>query len=89
MYALTPMAENAKANKWDARSGDGLYLGPSPMHVGLVSLVVSLETGLASHMFGIVCDDFFETTSYNQHSTQTKSMWQVLSGLGYAYTIQR
>ena len=89
VYALTPEAENAKAKKWDARSRVGLYLGPSPMHAGSVSLVLSLETGLASPRFSVLHDDFFETTRYNRQSTQTKSMWQVLSGLDYADSIQR
>ena len=48
MYALTPAAENAKAKKWDAMSRVGSYLGPSPMHAGSVSIVLSLEMGLAS-----------------------------------------
>ena len=45
VYALTPEAENAKVKKWDARLRVGLYLEPSPMHAGSVSLVLSLETG--------------------------------------------
>ena len=48
MYALIPDAESAKAKQWDARSRVGLYLEPSPMHAGSVSLVLSLEIGLAS-----------------------------------------
>ena len=89
MYALTPEAESAKAKKWDARSRVGLYLKPSLMHAELVSLVLSLETGLASPRFSVLHDDFFERTSYNQQITQTKSMCQILSGLDYVVSIQR
>ena len=89
VYELTPKAENANAKKWDARSIVGLYLESSPMHSGSVSLVISLETGLASITFSVLHDDFFKTTRYNRHSTQTKSMWQVLSRLDYVDTIQR
>ena len=60
-FALTPKAENDKAKKLDVTSRVGLYLGPSPMHAGSVSLVSSLETGLASPRFSVLHDDFFET----------------------------
>ena len=90
MYALIPDAESAKAKQWDARSRVGLYLEPSPMHAGSVSLVLlSLETGLVSPSFSVVHDNLFETTRYNHCSMQTKSMWQVLTGLSYADTIKR
>ena len=59
----------------------GLYLGPSPMHAGLVSLALSLETWIASPRSSVLHDDFIETTRYNLCSTQTKSMWQLLSWL--------
>ena len=89
VYALTPEAENAKAKKGDERSRVGLYFGPSPMNAGSVLLALSLKTRLASPRFSVLHDDFFETTRYNQQSTQIKSMWQVLSGLDYANSIQR
>ena len=66
-----------------------LYLGPSLMYAGSVSLVLSLETGLASFRFSVAHDDLLDTTSYNHHSMHTKSMWQVLTGLDYADTILR
>jgi hypothetical protein len=34
--------------KWDTRARLGVYLGPSPQHASLVSLVLSLENGLVS-----------------------------------------
>ena len=89
VYALTLEAENAKAKRLNARSRVGLYLWPSPMHAESVLLVLSLKTGLPSPRFSAVHENYFETTRYNCCNMQTKPLWQVLSGIDYADTIQR
>ena len=61
VYALIPEAESDNAQKWYVSSKVDLYLGSSPMHIVLISLVLSLETGLAPPRFSIVHACFFET----------------------------
>jgi hypothetical protein len=65
--------------RWNPRARIGLNLGPSPMHVRNVHLVLSLTTGLVSPQFHCRFDDFFETCKYGVSNAGTQSRWQYLA----------
>ena len=47
--------------KWEPWLRLGMYLGPSPRHSRSTSLILNLETGLASPQHHLRYDNFFET----------------------------
>jgi hypothetical protein len=66
--------------RWDPRSCNGLYLGPSPLHACNVHLVLSLTTGLVSPQFHCRFDNFFGTCKYGVSDMGISSTWQHLAG---------
>ena len=73
VYVLSePMQANAKGPKWEERARVGIYLGNSPLHARSISLILNIETGLASPQFHIKFDDLFETVP----STKLNIQWQ-------------
>jgi hypothetical protein len=52
---------NGKGAKWKVRARVGINLGNSPAHARNITLVLNLETGLASPQFHVKFDDLFET----------------------------
>ena len=62
-------------------------MGHSDQHARSVSSVLSLTTGLVSAQFHVTHDDFFETVSLEEKSTQLSS-WMVLAGLKRGNRVQ-
>jgi hypothetical protein len=75
------LAGGKSISRWDPRSCNGLYLGPSPLHARNVHLVLSLTTGLVSLQFHCCFDDFFETCKYGVSDMGVSSTRQHLAGL--------
>ncbi|KAL7524853.1 hypothetical protein ACHAWF_001109 [Thalassiosira exigua] len=72
-------ASGKSIKHWDNRARLGLNLGQSPSHACIVSLVLSLASGLVSPQFHCNYDDFFETV--NRASSSTISAWKRLASL--------
>ncbi len=47
--------------KWEPRSRQGIYIGHSPSHAGLVALVLNPRTGHVLPQFQVDFDDLFRT----------------------------
>lgn len=76
--------------KWEDRARVGIYLGPSPRHSRLVSLVLSLTTGLVSPQYHMVFDDHFQTVrSRGPGAMHYTSDWQRLSGFEHDLVEQK
>ena len=88
VYALTNQAEASKVRKWDPKARVGLYLGPSPLHAGSVSLVLNLDTALCSPRFNVAHDEFFETIRYGHTKLSGEPIWQRIAGLDMADAIR-
>jgi hypothetical protein len=81
IYVLQQEIQNGrKAKKWQDRTRIGINLGYSSRHAHLVSLVLSLQTGLVSPQFHCSYDDLFETTTGTQARSIPKSQWQYKVG---------
>jgi hypothetical protein len=64
-------------SKWDTRAQLDVYLGLSLNHATLVSLPLSLRTGLVSPVFHAKYDDRFHIVLDPYGKYITKSQWQV------------
>jgi hypothetical protein len=62
VYILSAwMQGNSKGPKWDECTRVGINLGNSPLHARSITIVLNIETGLASPQFHIKFDGLFET----------------------------
>jgi hypothetical protein len=74
------MKNGRKARKQQDRTKTGINLRFSSRHAHLVSLVLSLLTGVVSPQFHHSYDDLFETTNGMQTRSIPKSQWQYKVG---------
>ena len=59
-------------SNWEPRSRAVVYLGHSPFHAGLVSLILNPETGYVSPQFYVVFDDEFSTVPFMREGIITQ-----------------
>ena len=67
--------------KWKPRARLGINLGPSPRHMGLVWLIINLQTEIAYPQFHLSYDDFFEAVRPTAGNPHVYSNWQALAVL--------
>jgi hypothetical protein len=88
VFALqNALASGNQLPRWSPRTRLGLNLGPSPMHVRNIYLVLNLITGCVSSQYHCCFDDFFETTRHGGPDFSGTICWQQLAGLDQATTI--
>jgi hypothetical protein len=69
--------------RWEQRAEPVVYLGGSPKHASLITLVLDLTTAHVSPQFHLKFDDLFETVSATRQNSQAqKSLWQQLCHFG-------
>jgi hypothetical protein len=88
VFALqNTLASGNQLPQWPPRARLELNLGPSPMDVRNVDLVLSLITGCVSPQYHCCFNDFFETTHHGGPDDSGTICWQQLVGLDRATTI--
>jgi hypothetical protein len=65
-----------KIDKWSDRARVGIHLGHSPAHARTISLVLSLQSGLASPQFHVHMDPTFQTLRKAFGGRPPVSLWQ-------------
>ena len=76
-YVLNPRLQDGfKIPRFDPRSMQGIYVGPSPLHASTVGLILNPRTNRISPQFHVIYDDYFETVSYG--SDLPKHKWEDL-----------
>jgi hypothetical protein len=81
------LASGSQLPRWLPCACLGLNLGPSPMHVRNVYLVLNLITGCVSLQYHCRFNNFFKTTHHNRPDVNGTISWQLLAGLNCAEMI--
>ena len=55
------LQDGFKIPKFNPRSRQGIYVGPSPLHASNIGLILNKRTGRISPQFHVIYDDYFET----------------------------
>ncbi len=88
VFALqNALASGNQLPRWSPCAHLRLNLGPSPMHVRNVYLVLNLITGCVSPQYHCCFDNFFKTTCHGGPDVSGTICWQQLVGLDQATTI--
>ena len=88
MFALqNTLASGNQLPLWSPQARVGLNLGPSPMHVRNVYLVLNLITGCVSPQYHCCFNNVFETTSHGGPDVSGTICWQQLARLDPATII--
>ena len=65
-YVLNARLQDGfKIPRFDPRSMQGIYVGPSPMHASTVGLILNPRTNRISPQFHVIYDDYFETVPHD------------------------
>ena len=65
-YVLNPTLQDGfKIPKFEPRSMQGVYVGPSPLHASTVGLILNTKTHRISPQFHVIYDDYFETVPHS------------------------
>jgi len=81
---LDPLLQDGKKlPMWSPHSCLGCFLGYSPVHSSIVSLILNLHTDPISPQYHLVHDDWFTTVSNALSSSLTQAVWDQLISNGY------
>ena len=64
-----------------SRARIDINISPSLRHEGLVTVILSLTTGLVFPQFHLIYDDYFKTVRPSSVNEMTFKRWQILAGL--------
>ena len=80
---LDPLLQDGKKlPMWSPHSCLGCFLGYSPVHSSIVSLILNLHTDPISPQYHLVHDDWFTTVSNALSSSLTQAVWDQLISTG-------
>ena len=74
------LQDDHKLPRFDKRTQQGVFVGPSPMHASTVGLIYSPRTHHVSPQFHVIYDDYFETVFNNKKNPRPNSDDIVIQG---------